>query len=324
VSKIFRLRKAFGIILVLCILLSGCTANKNVNDQLQDDKAAIENLSKSYENGYVIWGVTLINDSDKTYDDVIYLDSVTDNLHITITTRVPEEFNGELKFLWDYQEIEYAVNGKTYSAFPFHAKAEDGFEIPVNLPGNIDFSQSHILTVVALPNSDKHRADGFTFKIRPLSKDYEIVPQNGDSKLEKLSAAIIPETELSLPFSGLMLNQDFDSIDANSVKFPNTNIEVSAGERIKLAYRVGNYETAADILFYVFVGNSQYEINGGSFIHLTNTPGKVAYGIVEITAPTQPGQYEVTGFVTSAPYEHRNKENATYSDCATGFTITVK
>jgi hypothetical protein len=159
--------------------------------------------------------------------------------------------------------------------------------------------------------------------VKPLSKDFELTPTANENGINQILAPELPNDFLSIQFSGLMLNTDFVAIDSNAVNYPPENIEVAKSEIVRLAYRVGNYEKTNNVLFYVLCGGKQLQINEKPFMHLINKPGEIAYGTIEFIAPENSGKYEVLGFVTSAPYEHRTKDNASYNDYSTLFTITV-
>jgi hypothetical protein len=242
-----------------------------VEEQLAKDKSEFERASQNYE-GAEIFGINLITDTAFTIDDLLYMEKITDNLHVTISAKTSMDFNCELKLLLDYNEIEFLVDETKYTSYPFQVKASDNFEIPINLLEDINFEQSHILTLIVIPNSDKHKADGFAFKITPLSKDYELTPTKGINDISRKTTPILPEKFLSIQFSGLMLNTDYVAIDSNAVNYPPKNIEVTKGEIVKLAYRVGNYEKTDNILFYVLLAGKQIQINGKPFIHLKNEP----------------------------------------------------
>jgi hypothetical protein len=320
----FKKSIAVSIIVSTSILLMcACQGNDSiVEQQLIKDRSEIEHLASSYVDAE-IFGINLLSDISVTVDDLIYMDKITDDLHVTIASRTSMDFNCEIKLLLDYIETEFWVNQTKCMSYSFQVKAADNFEITINLSEDINFEQSHILTVIAIPNNDKHKADGFVFKVRPLSKDFELTSMVNRNSIKQKSEPELPNDFLSIQFSGLMLNTDFAAIDSNVVNYPPENIEVVKSEIVKLAYRVGNYEKTNNVLFYVLCGGKQLQINEKPFMHLINKPGKIAYGTIEFIAPENSGKYEVFGFVTSAPYEHRTKDNASYNDYSALFTITV-
>jgi hypothetical protein len=121
-----------------------------------------------------------------------------------------------------------------------------------------------------------------------------------------------------------MLNLDFDEKDDNQVFYPPMEIGASSGETIKLAYRVGNYDNADDVLFIVLLDWQQQTLDGNSFIHLVNKPNYMGYGEIEITAPLEKGKYEITGFVVVNPFELRDDYNFMGNDTCYRFTLTVE
>jgi hypothetical protein len=264
-----KTRKIAWVLCLLLLILIGITActskpdgtgDANVKRQLEEDNGAADRMAEAYGEGSVLFGLQLLNDTDPTELNSVRLAKITDNLHITIQARIPHASNCALKLLLDYNEVEFMVDGKKYSLYPFEVKTEDSFEIPVNLRGDIDFSRAHILTVVVLPDYEEHAADGFQFAIRPLAMDFELIPESGLNDIEKKTMPIQPEHFLSIPYSGLMFNTDFNPVDSSAVLFPPKSVEVATGETVKMACYAGNYENTDDVLLYMFAGGVQVSL----------------------------------------------------------------
>lgn len=59
-------------------------------------------------------------------------------------------------------------------------------------------------------------------------------------------------------------------------------------------------------------------------VYVKTKEGQVSCGRLEFTAPEKSGEYTVTGFVTTSPFELRNDNNRHYNDVSTRFTLVVE
>jgi hypothetical protein len=318
-----------AILLALLAYSALCSCSKNapnaspeesvVEAQMKQNQAEMENFAQSYKE---ILGIHILTSDSYTYDSVINMNMITDDLHLTLISKTTNDFNCVMKLLFDYNEIQFTVNGTLVDSYEFSVKSSDSLEIQFNLPESLSFDEPHILTAVIMPNFDKHAYDGSSDGVPPLSKDFELVPSaNADGAITANSAPELPDKFLSIQYQGIMLNSDFSAENAEGVDFPKRFIETAAGETVRVAYRAGNYDDSDDMLLIALLGGDPIHFNGKPYIHLKNEPCKIAYGVLEFPAPDIPGKYELFGFVTKSPYQHRHKENATYYDASIPFTI---
>lgn len=154
---------------------------------------------------------------------------------------------------------------------------------------------------------------------------YELSNRAFERNLTSGTTAEDPLEYLSLSYQGIMLNEDFKAEnDTMMVKFPPQKMETSPGEPVKLAYRVGNYEAAEDVVVVLLVDWKQQEIDSRSYMHIVNKEGYVSYGTLEFIAPTESGEYEITAFVVDDPFSLKNPDNFHFRDTAYRFTLIVQ
>jgi hypothetical protein len=314
----------FALMIVFAFAFSSCKNNDFITTQMNDAKADVDKAAQTYQNSEIM-ALNLVNDTAPTYDNVIYLNKITDTLHIIFNTAITNPTECMLKIFIDYKETDYKIDNKIYTSYYFKAGTSDSIEIPFNLVNDIEFVNSHIITIAIIPDIDKYAfelKENLSLK-KPVSIDYELSPPNRQD-INAETVAFPPGKFIVNQFSGIMLNTDFDSTDSNTVKPPPQYISANAGETVKLAYYAGNYTNTDDLIFLVILGNSQIEINGKPFEHLMNRPGEIGYGTIEFKVPEVRGKYDVIGIASNAPYKHRTKENAGLNDCSKRFTIVVR
>lgn len=181
----------------------------------------------------------------------------------------------------------------------------------------------HILTVAILTAPNKH-----TYAIDLMSNSYgavlsyELSNRAFERNLTSGTTAKDPLEYLSLSYQGIMLNEDFEAVNDTMVKFPPQKIEVDSGEPVKLAYRVGNYETAEDVVVVLLVDWKQQETDSGPYMHIANKEGYVSYGTLEFIAPTEAGEYEIAAFVVDSPFNLKSLDN--FHDTSYCFTLIAK
>jgi hypothetical protein len=302
----------------------------NVNDfvkgQLLQAQGELQRFWEAYGRGGNIVGVHVINDYLPTENNVVYIDDIAGNLHIILSCALTHATDFALKLLVDYQEEPFYIDGMVYDTVIFQVNAFDVKELAFQLANTaIDLDKSHILTVIAIPDAYKNVGtdDGLLQRVA-YSVDYELSKPDRERTITRLSRPSEPDRYLNIPYQGIMLNTDFDAVDVNFVNFPPKTITVKAGETVTLAYRAGNYEDSDDIIFYVFAGFEQLKIDGKRFLNITNRAGKISFGTFDFIAPAEAGKYDITAFVSSAPYEARNANNAHINDCARRFTLIVE
>ncbi|MDR1642356.1 MAG: hypothetical protein LBT59_21915 [Clostridiales bacterium] len=272
-----------------------------MSKQLEAVKASVGRHSQAFAHS-LTFGVTT-NDT-LAVQGKLHIEKITDDLHFVFSSVSTDAYNCKVKILLDYAETDFIVNGEVLNSYVVSVKPTDTFEIPFNLPDGISFDKPHILSVLVIPNYDKHIVDG-SLVAPPISmQDIMLIPPGQDAEDFEVPAyePIQPDKYLSLQLQGLMFNTDFEAVDAPDVKYPPKSIEVSKGETIKFAYRTGNFENSEEVLILAFLNGEPIEIDNKPYMIVQQTRGKLSYGTCEIKAPEEPGKYELLGMVTQGPF----------------------
>jgi hypothetical protein len=300
-------------------------ANDFVKGEVEKAAGELERAIARYGVESNLIGAGVINNTEPTENNVVYVDRSTDELFIILQAFLSAETDIAVKILLDYEEQPFEVDGEIYRTYMLRYANNFVKDIPFRLTDDsFDANTSHILTIVIIPEAEKHAGTETILNVSSYAVDLELSSKSDKLKITPTEVAEKPEKYINLPYSGLMLNTDFNAIDSNEVKFPPKTIEVNAGETVKLAYRAGNYEIPGDLAVCVFVGMNQAKINGKPVLHITNRAGMIGFGTIEFAAPSESGQYDISAFVSPAAYHPRNADNAHISDWARRFTLIVK
>lgn len=282
-------------------------------------------LAETYQDFGNVIVLGVVNDSEPTISGLIHMDTVTDNLHVQFANLTQKEHEYILKLFLDYQETDFYLNEQKHNGYVFSAAAGEELDLVVNLDTDASMDESHILTAAVLTAPDTHAKDlDFISNSYGIVMNYELAPAEGERRINPTQACREPDVYLELEYQGIMLNQDYETEGNSVVYLPPSNITVQPNETVSLAYRAGNYEKADDILILLLLDWKQQQVNGSPFEYVKNIPGLMSYGTLEFTAPSEPGFYEVTAFVSEQPYELRNRETFHTSDTSYRFTLTVE
>ena len=291
---------------------------KDIEKQIEND---ISYLPEEWEN---IMGLDLSNGKEKSYNSIVYMENPEDALYLFISCSKSVKAEYKLKIFLDYKELNIIIDGQEYETYDFSMDDEEIRQIAFQLPENsLDLKTSHIVTVCVIqnPESKKRPDNGYTGM---KSFDFEVTSKSGKREILTEESSIEPDHYQTISYCGLELNDDFDFNNADSVLFPPEQIKVARGEQVSLAYRTGNYENVEEVLFVVMAGWEQLPVNGKPYVYVKTKEGQVSCGRLEFTAPEKSGEYTVTGFVTTSPFELRNDNNRHYNDVSTRFTLVVE
>ena len=331
-----RLIFAFILALSLTLFLGACTDNSQTpstptpSNEIPNINNGDELHDWAKEYSHLGTGLTLgvVNDHELTYDGVVFLDKITDTLNVQFANLTDTSSEYVLKVFYDYEEVSFSVNGSDtfVSDHIFTVNTMTSLIIPIMLDDNLSFDNSHLLTIAILTAPNKHAVDlDMMSNSYGVCSTYELANRNETRQINAKPTAIGTAMFLEITYQGLMLNTDFDAKDDNQVFFPPKEIKTGSGETVRLAYRAGNYdENTGDVLFIVLVDWQQQGFNDNPFIYISNNPGYMGYGEIEITAPIEQGKYDITGFIVRNPYELRNADIFELNDTCYRFTLVVE
>lgn len=310
-----RLKISYIIFLsTLLLLLASC------DTFLEKDDFA--NVYQNYGNMLVLG---LVNDTDLTENGVVYLNTISDNLNVQFANLTNTDSEYILKLFLDYKEIQFKLNGELVNSHTFQTRAGESYVFPINIDSVIELNNSHILTVAVLTAPQKHaKASNLMSNSYGVVLSYELAPESGNREIVLSETVDEPLEYLKINYQGLMLNSDFERTENTIVQFPSKDYAVTPGDKIELAYRAGNYDSAEDLLIIVLLDWQQQSINDADYIYIRNIPGYISFGTLEFTVPLKPGEYEVTAFVVDQPFNLKDSESFHTHDTAYRFTLTVQ
>lgn len=316
-------RKAIIIIGILCIIFIVQKLVIVINDN-QKKAERIEYLEtfQQYGKGIVLG---LSNTEEESIDGFITLNSFSDTLEVEFGNMAENKTEYVLKILWDYKEIEFQVeNGQPCTEYYFEADAREGMIFPINLCDIKEDKCAHILTLSIFKRPNEHAVDlQFMSNWYGASIDYEIVLEEGERSFENEAEVIDAEEYVPTTCQGIVLNTDFDITDdkKEEINLPDYSVVVKAGETVKIAYRVGNYEDTDNVGLILLTGWKQQECNNTGFLRIKNKEGYLGYGTMEFTAPKEAGKYEMVGILVRYPYQ--NKDRETYISNSTSYRFSL-
>lgn len=317
----------YALIITMCLFSVAFSSCSNGNKE-NDNGGGLHDFAKGYEDlgGGLVLG--LKNEHEESEYGVIFMDKISDTLNVQFANLTDRSSEFIMKIFYEYEEVSFKINGGDIllNGYVFTAKSGESMIIPIILDDSLTFNNSHLLTVAVLTAPNVHAVDlDLMTHSYGMSITFELTNRNGTRQIDDKPTAQEPQAFLQIRFHGLMLNLDFEAKDDTQVFYPPLEIKAKSGETVKLAYRVRGYENTDDVLFIVLVDWQQQTLDGSKpFMHITNNPEYVSYGVIEITAPLEKGRYEITGFAVSNPFELRNAENAWSNDTCYRFTLIVE
>jgi hypothetical protein len=210
-----------------------------------------------------------------------------------------------VQILIDYVQVPIIVDGESYYSYYIETDGNISLTKIIKLDTDIDMSVNHKITALLL--NDLQLSAGeiddetkrFTMNGGGVTLDRLLVCDTDKGKLAECEAQYETEmTEYDDEYGTVILTTD----DSGNRKLVKENINVSPGEKIKLYYHIGGFTESGESVMWVNVGEKQTKINGKDFLLFKGEPGKVLYGEIEFTAPTESGKYEIGVWKVNNPY----------------------
>lgn len=299
------------------------TATVDAPAAMGESKVEFGEFAEEYANFPAGYTLQVENGTDLTTDGVVFLEKANDDLYVQFTNRSQMDSEFVLKLFLDYSEVDFFVEGVSYSEYEFQLDNGAGVQIPIQIDSQIDLQTSHMLTVGVFAAPNKYASDlDLMSNSYGMVATFEIVSPGGSRTCDVQTQFEEPAKFLKSQFGGVMLNEDFAAEDTDQVLYPPKEVTLSPGEKKSFAYRIGNY--SGEVLLIVLVDWKQIPLNGADYLAIENKPGYMGFGQVEITAPMEKGKYEVAAFAVEAPFEPRSVENFFSHDTAYRFTLSVQ
>lgn len=204
--------------------------------------------------------------------------------------------------LVDYKQAPLIVDGKKCDTY--YIEAEDNVSISktILLDMDIDRSVDHKITALLINDLQVHASESEHRIVENTAAFDAFLFWNGkkDKLIRQQTEYEIPIGEYEEEFPTLFLTQD-DS--GNRQGIPQNLIHAKPGETIPLYYHVGGFIESDEMVLFVSVGEKQTKINGKDYLLLhADSPTKVLYGRLELTAPMEEGKYEISAAAVNNPY----------------------
>lgn len=207
----------------------------------------------------------------------------------------------------------------------FEADAGKGMLISIKLNNIKNDTWAHTLTFSIFKRPNEHAVDlQLMSNWYGGSSDYEVTLAKENNKFY-MEDIVIEEAEKYIPstYQGIVLNTDFNFEDdkLDTVELPDFSITSKANEKVRLAYRIGNYDDMERMVLVLFTQWKQQNYNDVEFKCIKNKKGYLGYGVIEFTAPETPGKYEIVGLLTKYPFQEKKME--TYVPNGTSYRLTL-
>jgi len=224
----------------------------------------------------------------------------------------------------DYKQIPFYVgnDGKLYDSYEFKLEKGDDKDIPIRFSTKQLTYREHSLLFYIVAGSKTHASDlGESSSFFGIPLMYNLILSDQSTVKDVTDSADVELFESSSSF--FVVNQNFS--DKTTPSIPPLEITSKPGEETKLAVRVSNISNTGNYLFWLSVDWQQYNLtNSLPFLFFNIPPNRGAYKEIMIKAPTQPGKYEIVGFLVSNPW---SKVGASLDpitvDTSYRFTLTV-
>ena len=200
----------------------------------------------------------------------------------------------------DYKEVPLTILSDDYKNDAIHLKDLDNIIIPFKIDTDIEADKNYKFLISLFFGTDIHAAEtNIQSNNYAISYDFFIKNQ------ENTDFTLFEETKANYSFSNfdfpsVMLNKDFNS-SATGVKDPPMKIKAKPGEKIDLAYRIGQMENADKQLLIVTINYHQVKINNSNYLLVDTKERQTSYGTISLEAPSEKGMYEICALIVPDP-----------------------
>lgn len=318
---------AFCIIILVNFSLVSCSYSELSDDtgtipsDLQESLESNVSFTKNLGGSYLILGV----DSglpDSGVNGMKHLAKLTDDIYISFGN-LTQNTNYILKLFLDYEETEFYINGELTDGYYFSMDEGDSqiFKVRLNTEKDLEWSRHLTAVVYTSPQVHFNEIEAVTNNAG-IILNYEISAPDSERNVEEIVAPSKPDAWYELQYEGLVIGTQFET-ETDIVRIPPKEISAKAGETVRMSYRAGHYPKAESALFILLLDWKQTKINGNDFVYIENDPTKIGYGIIEFTAPSEPGSYELEAFIITDPFELMVPESFRTADQTYRMTLVV-
>lgn len=336
VYKLYK--KILLIVAVLIILILSYfyfindSGSQNALEETEMDNPLIDN-------GFGL-DVTNMNSNDNTKENgVINITDLNDVINVEVSN-IGRDRELILKLFYDYEEIDFKVQGETsfQKEYIFNLSDTSSITLPIQLPETIQKDNlTHKLLVSLYPSPNVHEKDA---KARTstanLVLNYDIVYDQGkqniysqqEQKTRDKQKYEIPEEIFEAQYIGLVINEDWDWENEGRkqryVKYPPYNLKAEKNQDLTLSFTAGGFPDTSEYLILLTVGWEQWEMDGEPYKPLQIEPSKLGYGTFQIKTPAEHGLYEVVAYLINNPFDSNNSNSFLPVMSSYRFTLEVE
>lgn len=280
----------------------------NKKDNTQRADKIMEDMQYLYADNTYGYYFDIYSDitRDKDKDGVIKLENSLDNMYLMIEN-AGKERNIAIQILVDYIQVPILIDNTEYFTYyvsaDSHHSEEICFRLKEELDENIDHKLMALMTISADTNA-KDREGEHTSNDYSLAYDliltFEGKENNtlAESQYQYTDSIEIYEDM----WHGLLINNDITDFKRS---VPPKEIVVNVNEQIELQYQVGGYNDCEDVVFVLLLGMQQIKVNGQNYIYCKTENNKISKGTITIQVPSEPGLYDLTGWVVKNPFDEK-------------------
>lgn len=238
-----------------------------------------------------------------------------------------------MSVFFDYVQIPFKITqeGGYDKNYTFELEDSKEIKLPLYLPSELAAKGTHKLLISISIGYDIHGKDlesqsdwyginlmyDFTYdEGLQLSGPTEGIPESHYEEPPYTVAATFP----------FHLNEDFDYSIIETEIMPNVRkeIEVKKSEKFPLVYNASTLgSTAVEVLMLATINFKQAEVDGEGYKLFQIPNGSTGVGTIELTAPDEPGYYEVIALLVYNPFLRRNLTDDFNIDTNVRFTLHV-
>ena len=209
-----------------------------------------------------------------------------------------------VQILIDYVQVPIIVDDEVHMTYFFEADEHFSKEFTFRLKDRVDESRDHKITAILTIATDKYTTDikeEYPTSDYSIAYDMRLTFENSSGELvknENYDYENVREQYEDM-FTGLLINDDLTDFKRT---MPKKEITAAPNETITFSYHAGGYEECEEVIILLSLGMQQIPVNGQDFLICKTEDGMISNGTFTITAPSEPGLYELTGWIIDDPY----------------------
>lgn len=323
-------------IIFMIIHLASCDKNDNKQVNIHPDMKVAKWDNTKYADWESSVGLDVYNENSFNTEDensnkankILYIENLNDPITLKFNNNGKKR-NFIVTVYYDYEQIPFKISETNDYDLHYKFELDDGYEaeLLLYLPRDLKMEGNHKLLISFTIGHDINAKDiSGQSDWYGMNAVYDIVYDINDVEFidyhtyEKATKTIDQTYRFTL-------NEDFhySILDTNILPHVNKVITIKPGEKLNLMYHASTLGSDAEkILLLATIGFEQVNIDGKKYKLLEIPTGETGIGEIALTAPEQPGFYEVIALAVSNPFAKINDESNFEVYSSVRFTLEVK